>query len=47
MSKTRTRTGERLNQIEMTLKMMERDLESLSRAMWRAGIRIPTNEASP
>jgi hypothetical protein len=38
------RTGERLGQIELTLKLQERNLESLTRAMWRAGVKVTTNE---
>lgn len=38
------RTGERIGQIELTLKLQERNLESMARAMWRAGIKVPTNE---
>lgn len=42
----RPRTGERLGQIELTLKLQERNLDSMARAMWRAGIRVGTNEVA-
>lgn len=41
------RTGERLAAIEQTMKLMERDMESMSRALWRAGIKVTTNGVQP
>lgn len=38
------RTGERLGHIELTLKLQERNLENMARALWRAGIKVSTNE---